>query len=895
MVRQDGDPTSVGGFRVASLEPVPAPPKPARAQPGRSNLHRPRLTDLLDSGASGMVTLVSAGAGWGKTTLVSAWAATRREPVGWLTLESHDNDPRVFSAHVVAALRAASGAADGWPAAQRDAVLNDGIGRIRALGRMLSQLPLPMVLVLDDFDTIDNPRLLRELGGILRVPRDPFRLVLISRTEPALPLHRLRAAGELSEVRTHDLAFTADEAVDLLAAQGVRLPAEEIALLVRRTEGWAAGLQLAARFITGPDGGSVADFSGDVRPVDEYLSEEVLARQNPRFRAFLLRTSICEHLCGDLADAVTQDSGGQRILEELEQVNQLVVRLDSHPYWFRYHHLIRDVLQHRLRLESPELLPQLHRRAADWYAGKGMVIDALGHAIAARDWGHLGRLVVEAAPMILSRDRSRLVEVLKRVPAAELAGTAELMICGAILLFDAGDYAGIRERLREALGLLADRTDTDRRPAEIAVRALRAAANRAAGDMPAVIRDSTSQLSDLARVPVARLPSTLQYRAIALHNKGVALLWTGQLEAAERYLSRSSVAARTAGVPLAEINALGHHALLEVMSGSVREAERLVCLARHRAERGGWTDSVQVVAAHLAASVVELERSRYGPAERALQLALRAHRGDPEAAQWKLTLGIEARLAMAQDRLPNAQAFLREARRRRYPDARTPAIDRWLLALESEADLLADRPELVQRRYGSQLRSVGLTLPERNLLVRAALATRNPDAAQTLLTERGSLMSETVATVEARVLGALTADAIGRGVAAGELLGKAVVLAAAEEIRRPFARLAGGRLGSLLARQSLMTGDHAAFVADLLQLIGGTTVPDDIPAGVVALSGRETEVLHYLPTMLTAAEIGVELGVSVNTIKAHMRAIYRKLGTPRRRQAVSRAREYGLI
>jgi LuxR family maltose regulon positive regulatory protein len=533
-VTRNGEPDQRGTIPPARTDAAPASPNLSRPHVGRSRLYRPRLTELLDTGVRRLVTLVSAGPGWGKTTMVSAWAATQLLPVAWLTLDPYDNDPQVFSAHVLAALRSTAATAAGQVPGDVDALLGDGTGEIRTLSGVLSRLRVPVVLVLDDFDVIHDPRLLRDLGDLLRPSRDDFRLVLISRSEPALPLHRLRAAGELSEIRANDLAFTTAEAAELLAAQGVSLSPDEVALLVRRTEGWAVGLHLAASFVAGPDGGSVADFTGDLRPVDDYLSEEVLARQTPQFRTFLLYASICEHLCGDLADAITLGNTGQRTLEELEQVNQFVVRLDSRPFWFRYHHLIRDVLQHHLMVEAPGMLPQLHRRAADWYARHDLIIDALCHAIAAQDWAYVGRLVVDAAPMILSRDRGRLVKVLEQVPAAEFGGTAELVLCAAILLFNAGDYAGIPERLSQAEDLLTSRTVAERQAVEISIRALRGSVSRVDGDMPAMIDDTVGQLTALSHVPLARLPATLQYRAIALNNVGGGRLWTGRPAAAGR-------------------------------------------------------------------------------------------------------------------------------------------------------------------------------------------------------------------------------------------------------------------------------------------------------------------------------------------------------------------------
>ena len=885
-----------GTRRVAPIEPVPASPKLHRPHLRRAWLRRRRLIDMLNLAVQRPVTLVSAGPGWGKTVLVSAWAAVQRYPVAWLTLDRYDNDAEVFWTHVLAALHSAKAAPEGGPPHAIGALPGAGSERIRALRSMLRRVRTPAVLVLDDFHVVDDRQVMAELGSLLPFPRAALRIVVISRSEPAPALHRLRAAGGLSEIRASDLAFTAEEAAELLAGQGVHLPREDIILLLQRTEGWAVGLQLAAGFLAGQDGRSVADFAGDVRPVDEYLFAEVLARQPPQLRRFLLYTSICEHVCGDLADAITLETTGQRTLEGLENINQFVVRLGPRPIWFRFHHLIREALRHRLMLEDPDALPQLHQRAALWYARHGLIIDALEHTIAAQDWPGVGRLVVDAAPMSLTRQRSRLVKVLEQVPAETFAGTAELMVCAAIMLFNLGDYEGIPGRIDEAQSLLAARADTDRRPAETVIRALRAAVNRVAGDMPSVIEDTTDQLATLARAPLARLPSTLQYRAVALNNKGVGLLWTGRTADAGRYLWIAASAARAADLDLVEINAHGHLALLEVMSGSVREAERLVRLARDLAERRGWLNAPQAVAAHLAACLVELERDHPGPAERALQQGLRANRSDPEAAQWKLSLGIQARLAMTQDNLPNARAFLDEAHSKRYPDARLPALDRWLLAAESEADLLSDRADLVQQRYGTPEQRGELSLPERNLLARAALAARDASGAHAaLLTVHGSVMSETVATVEARILTALLADSTGQGLQATQALGRAIALAAREGIRRPFRILAGGRLDALIARQRLTAGEHAAFVADLQALTSVAVKGGDSPPRAVALSDRETEVLGYLPTMLTAAEIGEELGVSVNTVKAHMRAIYRKLGAPRRRQAVVRAREHGFL
>ena len=873
-----------------------ASPKTSRPQGRQTAVRRQRLHDILDAGEDRAVTLVCAGAGWGKTTLVSEWAGERPNPVAWLTVDTFDNDPQLFWSHVVAALRTAGGVPAGAEPPDLHSIPERVVDRIRIVARALAGMRPADVLVLDDFEEITNRALVRELAALVQSPRREFRIVLITRSEPLPPLHRLRPAGELVEIREPALAFTPDETAGLLAGYGLDISGEDLAALLHRTEGWAVALRLAAGFLADTHGRrSIADFAGDVVGVVDYLTDEVLRGQPSPIRRFLLYTSICESVSGELSDAITLDASGQKILEELERVNHFVVRLGPKPQWFRYHNLVRDALQHKLLVETPAVVPQLHQRAAGWYAEHDSILDALWHAARARDWAFVGRLTARAAPLMVSAHRAAFTKILKQVPSDAFASTPELMVSAALLLFQAGDYDAIPDRLAGAMELLEGWPDGDRAPLEITIRALQISVHRVKGDMPALVTDATALLGMLARARMAELTHALQYRAIALNNKGVGLLWTGRTDAAERYLWVAATAARSAGVELVEINALGHLAMLEVMFGSVREAARLAGTARVLAERHGWRNALQAVPAHLATANVELERANMTKALRAMRRGLRAHRGDPEAVQWKLWLGTQARCALMQGDTAAAQALLGEARIHQQSRLTAPAVDRWLSLIESEVDLAAGRPELVVRRYASAVRDRDLTFAEGVYLARAAFAQRNAGRAETLLLRPGSVMADTVATIQARILAALIADARGLGVRSADTLADAIGLAAREGIRQPFVCMASDRLEALLARHRMLTTENADFVADVERLIGAGR-RDAHPAHHSGqLSERETEVLRYLPTMLTAGEIAGELKVSVNTVKAHMRSIYRKLDAARRREAVSRAREWGLL
>ncbi|MCU7728501.1 LuxR C-terminal-related transcriptional regulator [Actinoplanes sp. KI2] len=908
MVAVDGGVATSG--QGAAVETVPGAVAVPRGYPGplasllaktarplliRGGVDRQRLFDLLDKAVLNPVTVVRAGAGWGKTVLVSAWAQTRPGPVAWLSLDRHDNDPQIFWAYVVAALRSAGAVTSENPLAEMGSVPRDERERGLRIAAGLSRLPVRTVLVIDDFHEIDDRQVLDEVDDLLRHP-SAVRLVLISRTEPPLALHRLRAADQVAEIRADDLAFTGDEAAALVGGHGLTLGPDEVTLLVKLTDGWAAGLQLGAGFLAGDQGArSVADFVGNIRAVEGYLHDEVLAGRPPRQRRFLLETSICEHLCADLANAITSASDGQRMLEELERDSGFVVRLGPTPHWFRYHHLLRDMLGHRLNLEMPADVPELHRRAARWYVDNNLLVEALTHAVQARDWAYTGRLVMtRVAPLILSTQRAALVRILQQVPREQLTSTPELMMCDVLQIFEAGEYDAIPARVARIRELLRDRPDVTRDPAEVLLLTLQAAADRIVGDMPALVAVANEMLTLLAGSPFHDGAAFAQYRAIARNARGMALMWTGRLDAAARDLREASGAAMAAGVELPGISAVGHLALLEVMHGSVRAAAELAGSARDLAERRAWGYTLQAVAAHFAQALVHIEGNDLAAAEEALRRGRRAHEGDPEPAQRLVMLGVRARLALAHGQPARARSLLAEARRDRGARVCVPLLDQWLMLLDAEIDLAVGRPARAEQRYAEFLPTEAVGLAHRAGLARAALARRDLRRAEELLiADPTTTLPETVATVEAGIVGALVADERGHTTRAVDLLADAVGLATREGIRRPFITMSGSRLVDLFDRLRLLDPDHASLAADIINEVRTANGPAPDTSG--GLTEREAQVLRYLPTMLTAAEIAAELSVSVNTVKAHLRSIYRKLGAERRSEAVANARDLGIL
>jgi LuxR family maltose regulon positive regulatory protein len=837
---------------------------------------RPRLAALLDEGVRQSATLLCAGPGWGKTALAGSWAAARSMsgPVAWLTLDDQHDDAYAFWSDLVLALHTAGAVPPGVP------MPGPGAGATEyqlVLADALTRRSTPVVVVLDDLHRVTDPRILGGLAGLLRFRQ--ARFVLITRREADLPLHRLRAGGELTEIRASDLGFRLEEAAELLALGGHGMPADRLATVVRRTEGWAAGLRM---LLDDPDPGRV----------DDYLLREVLGAQPEVVRQFLLRTSIPDRICGDLAYALTGERHGQYLLEDLARDNLFVERSGG-GRWFRYHPMLRAALRRRVARCWPDAPARLHQEAARWHEADGSALPALMHAAAAGDWDLVADIVVRRGlPLFTSADRQQLIEVLTRIPVERLPRTAEFAVCAVILCYARGDAAAVPRRIAVARALLAGRTD--RAATEVAA-ALSVLENgtviRWRGDMPQLLQSTTDLLGELSRLNWDQAPSLLQYRAMTLNNKGAALLWTGRFDHADRYLWAAVTAARTADVPYIEINSLALLAQLAFLQGSLSEAAGHAAAAEDAAKRIDARGRVAVAPAYLARALVEQERGREPEAEDWLRKALHALGEIPETTQSVMAGLVRVRLLLDRGETAGARTLLGQVRAEAGPPLVAPQIDRLLDLTGAEIRLAAGDPGAVVMAYGSR---VVLAPAEQVCLARALLATGNVPAASELL-NRVRDGSDRTSVTAAWILTALAADTQGRSSVASEALSRALAAAEPDLIRRPFRTFDTNRVMILAERQQWLTELRGPAGDSVLGEITGEIPIISPTPSAGPLSEREIDVLQYLPTVLTAAEIAENLGISVNTVKAHMRSIYRKLGAARRREAVVTARQSGLI
>jgi LuxR family transcriptional regulator, maltose regulon positive regulatory protein len=838
---------------------------------------RTRLIDVLDAAVRKSVTLICAGAGWGKTTLVASWSAARSlsSPIAWLTVGVEHAEPARFWTDLMAAVTAAG------VALPRDPPL-PGEPRFHPwLAQAMATLPVTLVLVLDDVHKLTDKRVLGALDELIRRAPGRLRFVLAGRQEPDLSLHRYRASGELTELRAADLGFEVPEAAEWVAVHGRAMPMETIAQLVRAVEGWPAGLRL----MLDPVRGSAAEHT-----VEDYLLQEVLTGLPTELQQFLLHTSVADRVSGALAEALTGRPNGQRTLEWLARDNLFVEPVGTRG-WFRYHVMFRSALRRRLRTAQPEVVTGLHLSAARWYAASDNPLPALKHAAAAGEWPLAAHLVMRHGMLLYaSVDRVELLDVLGQIPADRLSGSTDLVLCAAVLAFDRGDIAATSARLAEARALRRPGPGEATTPTDIALALLESAVLiRWRGDMPSLMDRATVMLRDVVAAGPMRGPEMPRYRAVALKNKAVALLWSDQLDQADRYLWAASTEARSTSLPQVAVAALGNLALLDYFRGSLRRADSNVAAAVDISRRTDSRRRPSAVPAHLARAFVESEQGRDIEADEALREALHAGGEVPEAVNVVLAAIVRARLLADRGDGLAARGVLRQAWREAGPQLVAPLLVRLTGLVESDIDVVLGDPAAVLNRYRN---ARSLAPGEHVCLARAHLTAGRLDAAESEL-DRIRPASDRVAAVSAWVLTALVADLRGRHASAAEALRRAVAVAEPDRIRRPFRLCDPQRLHALAGRQHWLTDVRGQPSDAALAEITGE-VPLVVPSAG-PLSEREMEVLQYLPTMLTAAEIGENLSISINTVKAHIRAIYRKLGAVRRREAVATARHLGLL
>src|SRR5690349_2142113 len=566
-------------------------------------------------GRAGRVTQLSAPVGSGQTFLLrsSIGAAGLTESTAWVPVHREERNPQRFWVSVLSALQTAAGSTVVRPLTAAPDL--DGWAVVERLLKDLESLPDRAWLVIDDAHELRSAETLSQLE-LLRMRAPPKRrCVLATRHDLRLGLHRLRLEGELSEIRTADLQFTQTEARELLTAAGVVLPEPALAMLHERTEGWAAGLRLAALSLAGHEDPErfAAEFSGSERTVADYLLAEVLERQTDEVRRLLLRTSILERVSGPLADALTGGSGSERTLAELEQANAFVVSLDAGRSWFRYHHLFADLLQLALRRTTSGEVTALHEAAAGWFAEHGFPVEAIRHAQAARDWGLAARLLADNWPGLQLGGQAASVHViLGGFPAEATAADAELATVAA-----ANELAqGSLEEAERFLGLAARRLEGPasvpagrRGQAHLLLGVVRLLLARQRGNLPAVVEEAR-RLQALTEAPDA-VPAGLgeELRALALINLGITEYWGGRLAEAEPHLEHGITLARRIGRPYLEFLGLAHHtSIATVRSSPYALAEERARQTIELARRHGWTDEPAVAIAYIALAAAAIWR-----------------------------------------------------------------------------------------------------------------------------------------------------------------------------------------------------------------------------------------------------------------------------------------------
>lgn len=870
---------------LTKLHVPPAPP---------GIVARPRLMERLNRGLGSKLTLISASAGFGKTTLLSQWAADCGRPVAWLSLDERDDDPSSFLMYLVAALQtivpeAGKGVLGVLQSPQSPAV--ESI--LTTLLNGVTAAPEDFVLILDDYHVLDSRADDEALVFLIEHLPPRMHLVIATREDPRLPLSRLRGRGQLTELRAADLRFTPAEAAEFLErVMGLTLSTEDIEALEIRTEGWIAGLQMAAISLRGaPDlAGFVRSFAGSHRFVLDYLLEEVLHRQPTEVQAFLLRTSILDRLCGPLCDAALQSpaGSGEKTLEAAERANLFIVPLDDERCWYRYHHLFRDLLRSKLeRSLPPEEIADLHMRASVWYEGNGQLLEAFRHATAADDVERAGRLI-DSDQMNLHL-RSVLVVILDwlaSLPRSVLDARPRLWVRWASLALMAVQTTGVEERLQAAeTALQGIDLDDEIRDLIGQIACARATLALTRYDRETMARQAHRAMEYLH-------PENHRSRFTAAWVATYAHLWGGDRAAAARSC-RDCV----------EISERSGRVFLRMLAietvGKVQELENQLHQAaehyRHVLELAGDHPLPNAEEVNLALARISYEwndldgAARHGRQSRELALLY-----DRAIDRHLVSDVFLARVSLAQGDVGGAAAMLAEAHQsahRRGFTLRLPEIAAaQILVLIRKGDVAA------AARLAGQCE---LPLSQARVLI----AQGDPSAALAVLgpvrrrAESRGWADERLKTI---VLQAVAEHLFGEGREAVRTLAEALELAEPGGFVRLFVD-EGAPMAELLSAAATH-GIRPDYTGRLLAAIAAEPKGDpqasspSVPSPPTGpLSLRETEILRLIAEGLSNQEIGKRLFLALDTVKGHNRRIFEKLNVQRRTEAVARARELGLL
>ena len=857
---------------------------------------RPRLIERLNEGLQRRLTLVSTPAGFGKTTLIGGWLAGCERQVAWLSLDEGDSDPARFLSYLVAALQTIEpnfgervlGALQS-PQPPTESILT-------ALLNEIDTIPYDHIFVLDDYHLIDARAVDDALAFLLEHLPPRMHLIIATREDPQLPLARLRARGQLAELRAADLRFTPSEAGAFLkGAMGLSLSPEDIAALETRTEGWIAGLQLAAISMQGHSDATsfIESFTGSHHFVLDYLVEEVLRQQSESVQAFLLRTSILERLCGPLCDAVLLDPSvsGQETLEYIEHANLFLIPLDDDRCWYRYHHLFAELLRQRLLQGSASCtgdVDELHRRASKWYEDNGLEVEAFQHAAAAQDVDRAERLIVgEGVPLYFRGTVAPVLKWLESLPKTVLDARPSLWVMYASVLLLV-DHTAVEQRLQAAEAALCG-TEPDDRTRDLVGRiaSMRATLAVIQHDAETIIAQSRRALEYLH-------PDNLPLRSATTWTLGHAHQLQGDRAAAREAYDEVIATGKSIGDSVYTIAAT-------INLGQLQEAENQLSLAAESYRRvlqlAGDPPQPIACEACLGLARITYEWNVLDAAEQHGRQFMQLTRQMGSVDSFASHDVFLARLKLAQGDVDGAVAILAKAEefvRRHSFEFRIPDV------AAAQVITLLHKGDLAKAAHLAETHDLPLSQARVHLAkgdASAALAALEPFRRQAdgkgWADERLRVM----------VLQALALQAHGEKDEATQLLGDALALAEPSGFIRTFVD-EGGPMAQLLseaAAQGLMP-DYvdkllAVFEAEEQKSADGSYLPPAPPAQSLTepLSQRELEVLQLIAQGLSNREISERLFLALDTVKGHNRRIFGKLLVQRRTEAVAKARSLDIL
>jgi LuxR family transcriptional regulator, maltose regulon positive regulatory protein len=755
------------------------------------------------------------------------------------------------------------------------------------------------VLIIDDLHELRSAAALRQLEYVLATLPSSARVVLSSRRDPSIRLQQLRLDGELAEIRAGDLRFTELETRELLAGTAISLSSAGVAALYQRTEGWAAGLRLAVISLSGhPDPERfVAEFSGTDRVVGEYLMAEMLERHPREVQSMLLRTSVVDRMNGELADLLAGRAGSERMLLALEEANAFVVSLDAQRTWFRYHQLLADFLRLELRRTLADEVPDLHRRAARWFADRGDVVEAVRHMVAAGDWPDAARLVADHSfRWVLDGQAGTIRAVLQAFPEGASVDHPDLALAHAAAELNEGRIEEAAAQLALAESHVQTAPPARRRRLEVAIASLRLALARRSGQFSEVIDQVKLLDASIADASSEPTPMGSELRGVALLNLGIVETWSGRLLDAERHLNEGAALAQSIGRPYLEVACRAHQGFPSKLV-SVATARERGRQAVALAERHGLDDRPILAPALGAVGGMAIWMGEFDEGERWLRRAwevgsahvdpatavlLHLATGMLHAARGQHQSAVEAFTAAAQ-----AQSLLTGVH------ALAPRITGWLAATQARLGM-PDEARATLAGFSAEPQRMG---PISN--ARAWICMTDGDSGMALEVLRAvrdiTPPAEPFTLVEAHLLAGTAHLRLGDRKAAVAAAEAALATAEPDRLIFPFAMTEAAELLDVLLHHETA---HGALLADIVDLLRGASAPgadrEPLPPSD-ELSPSELRVLGYLPTNLTRPEIAQELHVSINTVNTHIRNVYAKLGARDRSAAVQRARQLRLL